>query len=101
MLTITYQIGKIMSSGLDVYLENVAQKRNEHMQWLEKNTRVSVSHNERIPVNVNNEKQQENITYYLRINKRGLSWGMQRQIDDNIKITYDKTNDIIVSIDQL
>ena len=48
-----------------------------------------------------NEKSQENITYYLRINKRGFSWGMQRQIDDNIKITYDKTNDIIVSIDQL
>ena len=90
-----------MSSGLDVYLENVTQKRNEHMQWLEKNTRVSVSHNERFPVNVNNEKPQENITYYLRINKRGLSWGMQRQIDDNIKITYDKTNDTIVSIDQL
>ena len=77
-----------MTSGLDVWLE----KSGAH---------VSVSHNEPFPVNVNNEKQQENITYYLRINKRGLSWGMQRQIDDNIKITYDKTNDIIVSIDQL
>ena len=88
MLTITYQIGEIMSSGLDVWLE----KSGAH---------VSVSHNEPFPVNVNNKKQQENITYYLRINKRGLSWGMQRQIDDNIKITYDKTNNIIVSIDQL
>ena len=77
-----------MTSGLDVWLE----KSGAH---------VSVSHNKPFPVNVNNEKQQKNITYYLRINKRGLSWGMQRQIDDNIKITYDKTNDIIVSIDQL
>ena len=77
-----------MTSGLDVWLE----KSGAH---------VSVSHNEPFPVNVNNQKQQENITYYLRINKRGLSWGMQRQIDDNIQIQYDKTNDIIVSIDQL
>ena len=77
-----------MTSGLDVWLE----KSGAH---------VSVSHNKQFPSNVNNQKQQENITYYLRINKRGLSWGMQRQIDDNIKITYDKTNDIIVSIDQL
>lgn len=77
-----------MTSGLDVWLE----KSGAH---------VSVSHNEPFPVNVNNEKQQENITYYLRINKRGLSWGIQRQIDDNIMITYDKTNNIIVSITQL
>lgn len=77
-----------MTSGLDVWLE----KSGAH---------VSVSHNEPFPENVNNEKQQENITYYLRINKRGLSWGMQRQIDDNIMITYNKTNDIIVSITQL
>ena len=90
-----------MTSGLDVYLENVTQKRNEHMQWLEKNTRVSVSHNEPFPVNVNNQKQQEIVQYFVRVNQRGFSWGMQRQIDDNIKITYDKTNDIIVSIDQL
>lgn len=77
-----------MSSGLDV--------------WLEKSgARVSVSHNEPFPVNVNNEKQQENITYYLRINKRGLSWGMQRQIDDNIQIQYDKTNDKILGINIL
>ena len=77
-----------MTSGLDVWLE----KSGAH---------VSVSHNKQFPSNVNNQKQQENITYYLRVNKRGLSWGMQRQIDDNIQIQYDKTNDIIVSIDQL
>ena len=77
-----------MTSGLDVWLE----KSGAH---------VSVSHNKRFPVNVNNEKPQENITYYLRINKRGLSWGMQRQIDDNIKITYDKTNDKILGINML
>ena len=89
-----------MTSGLDVYLEKNNDYYNQ-LKWIEDNTRVSVSHNEPFPVNVNNQKQQENITYYLRVNKRGLSWGMQRQIDDNIKITYDKTNDIIVSIDQL
>jgi len=77
-----------MSSGLDVWLE----KSGAH---------VSVSHNEPFPVNVNNEKQQENITYYLRINKRGLSWGMQRQIDDNIQIQYDKTNDKILGVNIL
>ena len=77
-----------MSSGLDVWLE----KSGAH---------VSVSHSKPFPVNVNLEKQPEIIQYFVRVNQRGFSWGMQRQIDDNIKITYDKTNDIIVSIDQL
>lgn len=92
MLTIIYQIGEIMSSGLDVYLE----KTGAH---------VSVSHNEPFPVNVNNKKQPENEPeidmYYLRVNNRGLSWGKQQQIDDNITITYDKTNGIIIGIDLL
>lgn len=77
-----------MSSGLDVYLE----KAGAH---------VSVSHNKPFPVNVNNEKQIETETYFLRVNKRGLSWGKQKQIDDNIQIRYDKTNDKILGIDLL
>lgn len=88
MLTIIYQIGEIMSSGLDVYLE----KSGAH---------VSVSHNKPFPVNVNLEKQQEIEHYYVRVNKRGLSWGKQKQIDDNIQIRYDKTNDKILGIDLL
>lgn len=90
-----------MSSGLDVYLENIAQKRAEHSRWLEQNTRISVSHNEPFPVNVNLEKQIEIEHYYVRVNKRGLSWGKQKQIDDNIQIRYDKTNDKILGIDLL
>ena len=81
-----------MSSGLDVYLE----KSGDH---------VSVSHSKPFPVNVNLEKQPENEpeidVYYLRVNKRGLSWGKQKQIDDNIQIRYDKTNDKILGIDLL
>ena len=81
-----------MSSGLDVYLE----KSGAH---------VSVSHNKPFPVNVNNEKQPENKpeidVYYLRVNNRGLSWGKQKQIDDNILIRYDKTNGKILGIDLL
>ena len=88
MFMITYQIGEIMSSGLDVYLE----KSGAH---------VSVSHNKPFPVNVNLEKQQEIEHYYVRVNKRGLSWGKQKQIDDNIQIRYDKTNDKILGIDLL
>ena len=76
-----------MSSGLDVYLE----KSGAH---------VSVSHNKPFPTTVNNEKQ--NIeTYFLRVNYRGLSWGRMKQIDDNIIIRYDKTNDKILGIDLL
>lgn len=89
-----------MTSGLDVYLEKNNDYYNQ-LKWIEDNTRVSVSHNKQFPSDVNNEKQQENITYYLRVNKRGLSWGMQRQIDDNIQIQYDKTNDKILGINML
>ena len=77
-----------MSSGLDVWLEKAGAC-------------VSVSHNEPFPVNVNLEKQIEIEHYYVRVNKRGLSWGKQKQIDDNIQIRYDKTNDKILGIDLL
>ena len=77
-----------MSSGLDEYLE----KSGAH---------VSVSHNKPFPVNVSFEKQIEIETYFLRVNHRGLSWGKQKQIDDNILIRYDKTNGKILGIDLL
>ena len=89
-----------MTSGLDVYLEK-GSDYYKRLKWIEDNTRVSVSHNEPFPVNVNLEKQQEIEHYYVRVNKRGLSWGKQKQIDDNIQIRYDKTNDKILGIDLL
>ena len=89
-----------MSSGLDIYLEKNNDYYNQ-LKWIEENTRVSVSHNKPFPVNVNLEKQQEIEHYYVRVNKRGLSWGKQKQIDDNIQIRYDKTNDKILGIDLL
>ena len=76
-----------MSSGLDVYLEGLGAK-------------VSVSHNEQFPVDVKFEKQNVE-TYFLRVNYRGLSWGRMKQIDDNIIIRYDKTNDKILGVDLL
>ena len=85
-----------MSSGLDVYLENVAQKRAERSRWLEQNAHVSVSHNEPFPSDVNNQKQ-----VYIRVNQNGVSWGHQRQIDDNISVIYDTKTKTIVRIEQL
>ena len=76
-----------MSSGLDVYLEGLGAK-------------VSVSHNEPFPVNVKTEKQDIE-TYFLRVNYRGLSWGKMKQIDDNIIIRFDKTNNKVIGIDLL
>ena len=72
-----------MSSGLDVWLE----KSRAH---------VSVSHNEPFPSNVNNQKQ-----VYIRVNQNGVSWGHQRQIDDNISVIYDTKTKTIVRIEQL
>ena len=76
-----------MSSGLDVYLESLGAK-------------VSVSHNKPFPVNVKTEKQDIE-TYFLRVNYRGLSWGKMKQIDDNIIIRFDKTNNKVIGIDLL
>ena len=72
-----------MSSGLDV--------------WLEKSgANVSVSHDKQFPSDVNNQKQ-----VYIRVNQNGVSWGHQRQIDDNISVIYDTKTKTIVRIEQL
>ena len=80
-----------MSSGLDVYLESLGAK-------------VSVSHNKPFPVNVKTKKQIPDVQvelYFLRVNAKGISWGKQQQIDDNIAVLYDVDNKCILRIEQL
>jgi hypothetical protein len=65
-----------MSSGRDIYLENINHKYDQ----------------------VTNGETQHQITFYARVNAGGMTHGAMKQIDDNIKVVYDTVNHRIVEL---
>lgn len=69
-----------MSSGLDVYLEKLGGSLPEFPK-VKKIERTTVSEGNKLDA-------PQGIVYYLRVNDSRITWGKQKQIDDNICIVY-------------
>ena len=65
-----------MSSGRDVYLENIDHKYDRAVSG----------------------KSKHQITFYARVNASGMTHGVMKQIDDNIKVVYDVVEHRIVEL---
>lgn len=70
-----------MSSGLDVFLEKLGGSLPEFPQVKKVEPETS-----------NRLDTPHEVTYYCRVNGDKITWGYQRQLDDNICIIYNKNN---------
>ena len=71
-----------MSSGRDVYLEKMGG-------WEPVEFPKAKVYTEDKSNKLDNPQE---VTYYLRVNGDKITWGYQRQIDDNISIVYNKNS---------
>lgn len=71
-----------MSSGRDVYLENISG-------W----EQVKFPTAPKVKQDTGNKLDTPQlVTYYCRVNGDKITWGYMKQIDDNLVITYNKDN---------
>ena len=74
-----------MSSGRDVYLENLAKNDKPYYTIPELNEKFGKDTGNKLDT-------PQLVTYYCRVNGDKITWGYMKQLDDNLVITYNKDN---------